>query len=119
ARSGLRAIGSSAGKRSGLIAVVGLTCMTEFDSVLMLCSYSCQSKPLLGKEWARTGRIGQLHTCGGKRTGRRFGLERLGHVFLILRLLCAAFPSQRLWLPETQILPACFPPRINCRSFRL
>src|SRR6266699_3559927 len=111
-RSGLRAIGSSARKRWGLIAVVRLTCMTEFDSVLMLSSYSCHRNPLLGKERARTKRIGQLHICGGKRTGRRFGLERLVHIFLILRLLCGAyqkkkhFPSQRLWLQETQILPA-------------
>ena len=65
--------------------------MAEFDSALMLCSYSRHRKPLLGKERARTKRIGQLHIHGGKRTGRWFGLERLVHIFLILRFLSAAF----------------------------
>jgi len=76
--------------------------MTEFDSVLMLSSYSCHRNPLLGKERARTKRIGQLHICGGKRTGRRFGLERLVHIFLILRLLCGAY--QKKALPLTTIV---------------
>jgi hypothetical protein len=51
---------------------------------------------LLGKERARTKRIGQLHICGGKRTGQRFGLERLVHIFLILRPLGAAYQKKAL-----------------------
>src|SRR6266481_4443164 len=67
--------------------------MTEFDSALMLCSYSRHRKPLLRKERARTKRIGQLHILR-RQTNRTMVRARTACVYI----------------PDTQIL--------ECRSLK-